>query len=93
MYQILEVQPKIHQKSDFFPVKAGTYTVAYPQNSGYNTSHKYVKDTGYKNDIAILYQRKESENPGTFRYFFQVKNIVTDEQSKQVGILLFHVNL
>ncbi len=80
MYQIPEVQSKIHQKSDFFPVKAGTYIVAYLQNSGYNTNHKYEKDTGCKSDIAIQYQRKESENPGMFRYSFREVNIVIDAQ-------------
>ena len=79
MYQIPEVYPKIQQKSDFFLVEADTYKVTYPQNSGYNTSRKYAKDIDCKSDIAILYQRKESENPGMFRYFFQEVNIVTDE--------------
>ena len=78
MYQILEVWSKIRLKSGFFPVKVGTYKVAYPQNFGYNTNHKYAKDIDYKSDIAILYQRIESENPGTFRYLFQVKNIIID---------------
>ena len=86
MYQILEEQLKIQQKSDFFPLKADTYKVAYPRNSGYNTNHKYEKDIDCKNDIAILYRRKESENPGMFRYFFREVNIITDEQSKRVGI-------
>ena len=65
-------------KSDFFLVIVRTYTVAYPQNSGYNTNRKYEKDIGYKSDIAILYRKKESENPGTFRYFFRVRNTVID---------------
>ena len=86
MYQIPEVQSNIHQKSDFFLVKVGTYTVAYPQNSGYNTNHKYEKDTCYKSGIAVQYQRIEFENLGMFRYFFQEVNIVTDEQSKRVDI-------
>ena len=78
MYQILEVWSKIRLKSDFFPVKAGTYKVAYPQNSGYSTNHKYEKGIDCKNDIAILYRRKESENPGTFQYPFREVNIVID---------------
>ena len=65
------------QKSDFFLVKVHTYTVAYPQNSGYNTNHMCEKDTGYNYDIAIQYQRKESENPGMFRYLFREVNIIT----------------
>ena len=65
-------------KSDFFLVKADIYIVAYPQNSGYNTNHKYEKGIDYKSDIAIPYQRKESENPDMYRYLFQVKNKVTD---------------
>ena len=80
MYQILEVQSNFQLKSDFFLVKAGTYTVAYPRNSGYNTNHKYEKDIDYKSDIAIMYQRKESENLGMYRYLFRVRNIVIDEQ-------------
>ena len=80
MYQTLEEQSKIQQKSDFFPVEAGTYTVAYPQNSGYNTNHKYEKGIDCKSDIAIQYQRKESENLDMFRYFFLVRNIVIDVQ-------------
>ena len=80
MYQIPEVQSKILQKSDFFLVKAGTYKVAYPQNSGYNTNHKYEKDISCKSDIAILYQRKESENLDMFQYLFREVNIVIDEQ-------------
>ena len=86
MYQILEAQPKIQQKSDFFPVKAGTYKVAYPRNFGYNINHKYEKDTGCKSDIAILCQRIEFGNLGMFRDFFREVNIITDEQSEQVGI-------
>ena len=66
-------------KSDFFLVKVGTYKVTYPQNSEYNTNHKYEKGIDYKSDIAIPYQRKESENLGMFRYFFQVRNTVIDE--------------
>ena len=93
MYQIPEVQPKIQQKSDFFPVKARIYTVTYPQNFGYNTNHKYEKDTYCKSDIAIQCQRIEFENPGMFRDFFREVNIITDEQSERVDILLFHVNL
>ena len=76
MYQILEVWSKIQKKSDFSLVEARTYKVAYPQNSGYNTNHMCEKDTDYNYDIAILYQRIESENPGMFRYLFQVKNKV-----------------
>ena len=79
MYQILEVWSKIRLKSDFFPVKVDTYTVAYPRNSGYNTNHRYVKDIGYKNDIAVLYRRIESENLCMFRYLFREENRVTDE--------------
>ena len=70
MYQILEVWSKIRLKSDFFPVKVGTYTVAYPRNSGYSTNHKYEKGIDYKNDIAILYRRIRFENLDTFRDFF-----------------------
>ena len=80
MYQILEVQSKIQKRADFFPVKADTYKVAYPQNSGYNTNHKYEIDIDCKNDIAIPYQRKESENPDMFQYHFREVNIVIDEQ-------------
>ena len=80
MYQIPEEQSKIQQKSDFFPVKAGTYKVAYPQNSGYSTNHKYEKGIDCKNDIAILYRRKESENPDMFQYLFREVNIVIDVQ-------------
>ena len=79
MYQILEAWSKIQKKSGFSLVKAGTYTVAYPQNSECNTNHKYGKDIDYKSDIATLYRRKESENLGMFQYFFQVRNIVIDE--------------
>ena len=79
MYQILEEQPKNRLKSDFSPVKAGTYTVAYPQNSGYNTNHKYGKDIDCKNDIATLYRRIESENLDMFQYFSREVNIVIDE--------------
>ena len=86
MYQILEVQSKIQNESDFFLVKAGTYIVAYPRNSEYNTDRKYEKDTDYKSDIAIQYRRIESGNLDMFRDFFQEVNIVTDEQSKRVGI-------
>ena len=68
----------ILKKSDSFPVKVRTYKVAYPQNSGYNTSRTYGKDIDCKNDIAILYRRKESENPGTFQYPFREVNIVID---------------
>ena len=67
------------KKSDFFLVKVRTYTVAYPRNSEYNTNHKYEKDIDYKNDIAILYRRKESENPDMFQYLFREVNRVTDE--------------
>ena len=70
--------PNFQKRSDFFLVKAGTYIVTYPQNSGYNTNRKYEKDIDYKSDIAVPYQRKESENLGMFRYLFQVKNKVTD---------------
>ena len=80
MYQIFEVQSKIQKKSDFFLVKAGTYKVTYPQNSECNTNHKYEKDTDYKSDIAILYRRKESENPDMFQYLFREVNIVIDVQ-------------
>ena len=76
MYQIPEVWSKIQQKSDFFLVKAGTYTVAYPQNSGYNTNRKYVKDTDYKNDIAILYRRIGFGNLCMYQCLFQEVNIV-----------------
>ena len=86
MYQIPEVQSKIQQKSDFFPVRVRTYTVAYPRNSGYNTNHTYEKDTDYKNDIAILYRRIEFGNLGMFQDLFREVNIITDEQSEQVGI-------
>ena len=78
MYQILEAWSNLRKKSDFFLVKVGIYKVTYPQNSGYNTNHKYGKDIDCKNDIAIQYQRKESENPGMFRYFFLIWNIVID---------------
>jgi hypothetical protein len=67
----------IQKKSDFFLAKVHTYTVAYPQNSGYNTNHMYEKDIGCNYDIAVQYRRKEPENPGMFRYLFQVKNKVT----------------
>ena len=80
MYQIPEVQSKIQQKSDFFPVKVRIYTVAYPQNFVCNTNRKYEKDIDYKSDIAILCQRIESENLGMFRDFFREVNTVTDEQ-------------
>ena len=93
MYQILEEQSKIQQKSDFFPLKARTYKVAYLRNSGYNTNHRCEKDTDCKSDIAILYQRIESENPDMFLDFFQEANIITDAQSKRADTLLFHVNL
>ena len=86
MYQIPEAQSKNRLKSDFFPVKAGAYTIAYPRNSGYNTNRKYEKDTGCKNDIAIRYQKIEFENLGRFPDFFREVNIVTDEQSKQEDI-------
>ena len=86
MYQTLEVQSKIQQKSDFFLVKVRIYTVAYPRNSGYNTNRKYEKDTGCKNDIAIRYQRIEFENLGMFQDSFREVNIITDVQSKQVDI-------
>ena len=78
MYQILEVWSKIRLKSDFFPVKVGTYTVAYPRNSGYSTNHKYEKGIDCKNDIAILYRRIESENLGMFQYSFLVGNTIID---------------
>ena len=80
MYQIPEVQSNIHQKSDFFLVKAGTYTVAYPQNFEYNTNRTYEKDIGCKNDIAILYRRIEPENLDMFQYFSREVNIIIDEQ-------------
>ena len=67
------------KKSGFFPVKVRTYIITYPRNSGYNTSRKYVKDIGYKNDIAILYQRIGFENLCMFQYLFRGANIVTDE--------------
>ena len=86
MYQIPGVQPKIRQKSDFFLVKARTYTVAYPQNSGYNTNHMYGKDIDYNYDIAVQYQRKESENLGMFRYLFREVNIVIDVWSERADI-------
>ena len=76
MYQILEVQSNLQKKSDFFLVKAGTYKVTYPQNSGYNINRMYEKDTDCKNDIATLYRRKESENPDMFRYFFREANTI-----------------
>ena len=66
------------KKSDFFPVKVRTYTVAYPRNSGYNTNHKYVKDIDYKNGIAVLYRRKESGNLCMYLYLFQEVNRVID---------------
>ena len=69
----------ILKKSDSFPVKVRTYKVAYPQNSGYNTNRKYVKDTDYKNDIAIQYRKIESENLCTFQCLFREGNIVIDE--------------
>ena len=93
MYQTLEEQSKIRQKLDFFPLKADTYKVAYLRNSEYNTNHRCEKDIDYKSDIAIQYQRKESGNPGMFRYFFREVNIITDGQSKRADTLLFHVNL
>ena len=86
MYQIPEVQSKIQQKSVFFLVRVRTYKATYPRNFGYNTNHKYEKDTYCKSDIAAQYQRKEFENPGMFRDFFREVNIVIDEQSEQVGI-------
>ena len=86
MYQIPEVQSKIQQKSDFFLVKARTYTVAYPQNSGYNTNHKYEKDIDCKSDIAIQCQRIRFENLCMYPYLFLIMNIVIDEQSKLMGI-------
>ena len=66
-------------KSDFFLVKVYTYTVAYPRNSGYNTGRKYVKDTGYKSDIAILYQRIGFENLYMFLCPFREVNIIIGE--------------
>jgi hypothetical protein len=66
-------------KSDFFLARVRIYKVAYPRNFGYNTNHKYEKDTYYKSDIAIQYQRKESGNLDMFRDFFREVNIVTDE--------------
>ena len=86
MYQIPEGQPKIQQESDFFLVKADTYKVAYPQNSGYNISRKYEKDINYKNDIAALYRRKESENLDMFQYFSREVNIIIDEQLERADI-------
>ena len=78
MYRIPEVYLMNRKKLDFFPVKVRTYIVAYPRNSGYNTTHKYEKGIDCKNGIAIPYRRIESENLGMFRYFFPVWNIVID---------------
>ena len=79
MYQIPEVWSMNRKKSDFFPVKVRTYTVAYPRNSGCNTNRKYEKDIDCKSDIAVLYRRIESENLCRFRYLFQEVSRVTGE--------------
>jgi hypothetical protein len=66
-------------KSDFFLARVRIYKVAYPRNFGYNTNHKYEKDTGCKSDIAIQYRRIIFGNPCMSRDSFREVNIVTDE--------------
>ena len=68
----------LHWISDFFLAIVRIYKVAYLRNFECNINHKYEKDIGYKSDIAILYQKIESENLGRFRCFFREGNIVID---------------
>ena len=78
MYQILGVHLMIRRKSDSFPVIVRTYTVAYLQNFGCNTNHKYEKDIDYNYDIVALYRKIKFENLYTSLRLFQEVNIIID---------------
>ena len=78
MYQILGVHLMIRKKSDSFLAIVRTYTVAYPQNFGCNTNHRYEKDIGYNYDIVALYRKIKFENLYMSLRLFQEVNIIID---------------